>query len=151
MIPEIEKEVNVGKNFAALRQVYNSMILAVWYKQALKESLLGKVYVDQNKVKGVDLDDPQVKQKIYDQYLASFKKGVYNYIKEEYDSRTQEIIPKKYFSGGFGALKYVRTWISKLNHETTPPEMLTAGDTVEKYKPDKGKYTERYNQQQIGQ
>ena len=85
MIPEIEKEVNEGKNFAALRQVYNSMILAVWYKQALKDSLLGKIYVDQNKVKGVDLDDPQMKQKIYDQYIDSFKKGVYNYIKEEYD------------------------------------------------------------------
>ncbi len=105
VIPEIEKEVNEGKNFADLRQVYNSMILAVWYKQTLKESLLGKVYVDQNKIKGVDLDDPQVKQKIYEQYLASFKQGVYNYIKEEYDEKTQEVIPRQYFSGGLVAVK----------------------------------------------
>jgi hypothetical protein len=68
LIPEIEKEVNHGKNFANLRQVYNAMILATWYKIALKESLLGKIYVDQNKVSGIDLEDKDSKQKIYDQY-----------------------------------------------------------------------------------
>ncbi|VAW13323.1 hypothetical protein MNBD_BACTEROID05-1209, partial [hydrothermal vent metagenome] len=31
LIPEIEREVNEGKNFAKLRQVYNSMLLATWY------------------------------------------------------------------------------------------------------------------------
>jgi len=36
-----EKEVNEGRNFANLRQVFSGMILAVWYKHALKESLLG--------------------------------------------------------------------------------------------------------------
>ena len=39
---------------------------------------------------------------IYDQYIEAFKKGAYNYIKEDYDSATQEIIPRKYFSGGMG-------------------------------------------------
>ncbi len=100
LIPEIEREVNEGKNFANLRQIYNSMILAVWYKKNLKESLLGQVYVDQNKVKGVDVEDKEVKQKIYQQYLEAFKKGVYNYIKEDYDPATKEIVPRKYFSGG---------------------------------------------------
>ena len=37
---------------------------------------------------------------IYQQYLQAFKKGVFNYIKEESDSLTQETIPRKYFSGG---------------------------------------------------
>lgn len=101
LIPEITKEVNQGKNFANLRQVYNAMILATWYKIALKESLLGKVYVDKNKVSGIDIEDKEAKQKIYEQYLAAFKKGVYDYIKEEYDPNTQEIVPRKYFSGGF--------------------------------------------------
>jgi len=100
LIPEIEKEVNEGKTFANLRQIFNSMILATWYKQNLKESLLGQVYVDQNKVKGVELEDTAVNQEIYDQYVESFKKGVYNYIKEDYDPATQQIIPRKYFSGG---------------------------------------------------
>ena len=36
------------------------------------------------------------------QYLQAFKKGAYNYIKEETDPVTQQPIPRKYFSGGFG-------------------------------------------------
>lgn len=99
IIPEIEKEVNEGENFAVVRQIYNSMILATWYKKRLKESLLGQVYVNQNKVKGIDLDDKATKQKIYEQYLAAFNKGVYNYIKEDADA-TEGAVPRKYFSGG---------------------------------------------------
>jgi len=71
LIPEIEREVNQGKTFANLRQVYNSMILAIWYKQNLKESLLGQVYVDKNKTKGVDTEDKEINQKIYNQYLEA--------------------------------------------------------------------------------
>ncbi|MCK5342319.1 MAG: hypothetical protein KAR20_02880 [Candidatus Heimdallarchaeota archaeon] len=100
IIPKIEHEVNYGKTFANLRQIYNSMILAVWYKRALKDSLLGKVYVNKEKVYGIELDDSNINLEIYDQYVESFKKGVFNFIKDEYDSDLQEIIPRKYFSGG---------------------------------------------------
>ncbi|HLF17998.1 MAG TPA: protein phosphatase 2C domain-containing protein [Candidatus Omnitrophota bacterium] len=100
ILPEIEKEVNEGKNFANLRQIYNSLILATWFKRKLEGHLLNRIYVDQNKTEGVDVEDKQVKQKIYEQYLEAFKVGVYNYIKEEYDPATQEVIPRKYFSGG---------------------------------------------------
>ncbi|MBF0522115.1 MAG: hypothetical protein HQL24_03555 [Candidatus Omnitrophica bacterium] len=100
IIPELEKEVNFGKTFAPLRQIYYSMILATWFKQSLKESILGKVYVDQNKTNGVEIKDKQEKLKIYNRYLEAFKKGAYNYIKEEYDPVTQSLIPRKYFSGG---------------------------------------------------
>ena len=100
ILPAIEVEVNEGKNFANLRQIYNALILATWYKQRLKDSLLGKVYVDQNKTKGIDTRDKEVNRKIYDQYIESFKKGVYNFIKEDVDPATQEVIPRKYFSGG---------------------------------------------------
>lgn len=57
LIPEIEEEVNNGKNFSNLRQIYHSMLLATWYKKNLRESLLGQVYVDKNKTKGVDVED----------------------------------------------------------------------------------------------
>ncbi|MBF0594594.1 MAG: hypothetical protein HQL22_06470, partial [Candidatus Omnitrophica bacterium] len=83
IIPEIEKEVNTGANFAPLRQMFYSMILSTWYKVALKDALLNQVYSDQNKTSGVLSDDPSAKEKIYDQYLEAFKKGVFNYIKEE--------------------------------------------------------------------
>jgi len=116
LIPEIEREVNEGKTFANLRQIYNSMILATWYKIKLKDSLLGKIYADQNKTKEIDTTDKQINQKIYDQYVESFKKGVYDYVKEDYDPATQQIIPRKYFSGGktfFGLHKKVARSIVK--------------------------------------
>jgi hypothetical protein len=100
VIPELTREVNDNKNFSRLRQVYNSLILAAWYKNKIKDSVLGQVYVDKNKIAGVNIDDPLEKEKIYRQYLKAFKKGVYNYIKEEIDPVTQENIPRKYFSGG---------------------------------------------------
>lgn len=100
IIPELEKEVNEGTHFAGLRQVYNSLILANWYKKRLKDSILAKIYVDKNKVAGVDIDDKEETQKIYQRYVEAFQKGVYNYIREDYDPVSQESIPRKYFSGG---------------------------------------------------
>jgi hypothetical protein len=100
LIPEIEREVNEGKTFIQLRQIYNSMILATWYKKALKESLLGKMYVNQNKTKGVENDDKDINQKIYNQYIEAFKNGAYEYIKEDYNAETQEVTTRKYISGG---------------------------------------------------
>ncbi len=102
ILPALEQEVNEGKNFAQLRQVFSGMILATWYKQALKESILGKVYADKAKIKGVD-QNPKNNEQIYQQYLQAFKKGVYNYIKEDEDKFTNQPIPRKYFAGGVGA------------------------------------------------
>ena len=105
ILPEIEHEVNKGKNFSTLRQIYHSMILATWYKRNLKESLLGQIYVDQNKMEGIDHVEKDIKEKIYNQYVDAFKNGVYDYIKEEYDLISNEVIPRKYFSGGLDGLK----------------------------------------------
>jgi len=112
VIPELTKEVNEDKNFAQLRQVYNSLILATWYKKKIKDSILEQVYADKNKVAGVGyerfLSSPKVligdPEYIYQQYLKAFKKGVYNYIKEEIDPNNQQAIPRKYFSGGLTLL-----------------------------------------------
>ncbi|MDP8211906.1 MAG: ATP-binding protein [Candidatus Zapsychrus exili] len=100
IIPKLEQEVNNGEYFAPLRQIYHSLILAVWYKQKLKNGILSKLYVDKGKIAGVDIEDKQEFKKIYNKYVETFKKGAYSYIKEEYDPTTQSIIPKKYFSGG---------------------------------------------------
>jgi tetratricopeptide (TPR) repeat protein len=100
IIPEIEREVNEGQNFANLRQIYSAMVLATWYKKALRESLLGKIYADKAKVAGVD-QDPANNEVIYQQYIMAFKKGVFNFIKEDYDRYAEEMIPRKYFSGGW--------------------------------------------------
>ncbi|MEW5895510.1 MAG: hypothetical protein AB1650_07125 [Candidatus Omnitrophota bacterium] len=105
LIPEIEREVNEGKIFANLRQIHNAMVLAKWYKEHLRESLLGQVYVDQGKTEGVNVADPEINQKIYEQYVAAFKKGVFDFIKEDYDESSREVIPRKYFSGGYAGDK----------------------------------------------
>src|SRR5208282_2412244 len=115
ILPEIEKEVNTGKNFAPLRQIFNSLILASWYKKNLKEALLNQVYADKNTVKGVNLTDPSVKERIYQQYLQAYKKGVFNYIKEDLDPNTKEMLPRKYFSGGFGVSHAMLTVMSGTN------------------------------------
>jgi len=99
VLPALEKEVNQGQNFAPLRQVYSGMILAAWFKHTLKGSLLGQIYADKSKVKGVD-QDPKNNEEIYRRYLQAYKKGVFNYIKEDADQYTNESIPRKYFSGG---------------------------------------------------
>jgi len=123
ILPQLEREVNTGKNFANLRQIFNSVILSSWYKKNLKEALLNQVYANKSKVKGIqrpgvigastvipasstvipakagiqnqDLSPDQ----IYEQYLKAYKKGVFNYIKEDVNN-TGETIPRKYFSGG---------------------------------------------------
>jgi len=99
IIPAIEKEVNEGKSFAAVRQVYNAEIMATWFKKTPKQSLLGQVFANRSRIAGQKLSDPQAMEKIYKQYLRAYKKGVFNYIKEDAipDGQT---IPRKYFSGG---------------------------------------------------
>ncbi|MCP4652901.1 MAG: hypothetical protein GY858_05905 [Candidatus Omnitrophica bacterium] len=101
ILPEIEKEINSGENFANLRQIYQSLILAAWFKRNLKENSLAKVYADENKVGGVQIKDKTIKKKIYDRYVEAYKRGVYNYIKKDYDIASKKFIKRKYFSGGF--------------------------------------------------
>ncbi|MBF0521886.1 MAG: hypothetical protein HQL24_02400 [Candidatus Omnitrophica bacterium] len=103
ILPEIEKEVNTGKNFAPLRQIYEALILAKWYKQTIQNGLLDTIYINKKKVAGVHLNDPTVKEEIYNRYLQAYKKGAFNYIKESATPDGQ-IIPKKYFSGGISRI-----------------------------------------------
>ncbi len=100
IIPALEKEVNEGAHFACLRQVYHSFILAAWYKKKLKDSIVVSLYADQSKVRGVDTGEPDAPQRIYDQYVESFKKGVFNFIREEQGAVGEGLMPRKYFSGG---------------------------------------------------
>lgn len=100
ILPEIEKEVNTGKDFAPLRQVYGAMVLATWYKKALKDGLLGQVYADQSKTRGVETLDKNAKQNIYDAYVDAFKQGAFNFIHEDTDAVTGQMTPRQYFSGG---------------------------------------------------
>lgn len=109
LIPALEKEVNEGAHFAQLRQIYASMILAAWYKDRLKESVLARAYAGRAKVAGVEFSGTVDKQKIYSEYLQAVKKGVYNYVREDVDASTGESVPRKYFSGGFSTGNFFRS------------------------------------------
>ncbi|MCA9402965.1 MAG: hypothetical protein KC897_04225 [Candidatus Omnitrophica bacterium] len=100
LIPEIEREINSGRNFAPLRQIFHSLILAAWYKKNLRDSILGRLYVNRNKVDGIEIEDRDVKESIYNQYLAALQKGVFDYIREDQDPDSGTPIPRRYFSGG---------------------------------------------------
>ncbi len=124
ILPKLVEEVNTGKNFAQTRQVYQSVILATWYKKALKDSLLGRIYADKSKVAGVESDVKDIKQKVYDQYLQAFKKGAYNVIKEE-SNGTDDPIPRKYFSGGL-------RWDPKVRFDKSSSALNAVGLTIDK-------------------
>ncbi len=163
VIPVLEKEVNEGANFARLRQVYHSLILANWYKDKVKESIFGKAYADRKKVEGLEYEKSDVGRQTSDEkgvsrpatsdvsrlssdpegiwqlYVEAFKKGAYNYIKEECEQGAGSgeqgngsgvngdnsllhapvsmpgapcsIVPRKYFSGGvkFGDVARVKS------------------------------------------
>ncbi len=98
IIPELTKEINYGKNFAKLRQIYNSLVLAYWFKNNLKDFIINKIYSDKQKIKGIDVDD--ISNKIYDQYITAMDKGVCNYVRKEYDPYLQKNVKRRYFSGG---------------------------------------------------
>jgi len=123
VIPELSKEVNENKNFSHLRQIYNSLILATWYKNKIKDSILGQVYVNKNKVAGVNIGDSEEKDRIYQRYLWAFKKGVFNYIKEDIGKKQ---IPRKYFSGGFSAEQFsINGAMTVVNQKTLSTAMVS--------------------------
>lgn len=97
ILPEIRKAVNVGGNFARLRQLYRSLILAVWFKEKFKNSFY-KHYIAQNKIKNLQLNDPDLKEKIYSLYCSAFEQGVYELIKTE--KQEGKAVRRKYFAGG---------------------------------------------------
>ena len=99
IVPLIEKEVNTGKHFAHLRQIYRSIIMAGWFKKKLKDTVLSQVYFNQKKLKGAENDDPALKEKIYNEYVKAFNQGVYKVIRSQRVGL--KISKRQYFSGGF--------------------------------------------------
>jgi len=114
ILPVLEKEVNSHQHFAVLRQIYQSLILSIWFKDNLKENILSERYVNQKKVKGIEIADEIDREKIYARYLEAFQKGVYNYIKEDYNPHNGEIVERHYSSGGMIFGQVVRNSYQKV-------------------------------------
>jgi hypothetical protein len=127
IIPEIKRQVNEGEHFARLRQAYHSLILAIWFKSVLRDHVLNKVYTDRSKIAGIDTQDRDIKQEIYQTYVQAFKKGSYDFVREDYNPATQTVINKKYFSGGV-ILGQPSTWMNTT--QVVLPPVTTDPDSV---------------------
>lgn len=110
---EIEKQVNSGHHFAELRQIYYSLILGTWFKQKFMHSLYYH-YINQEKMSGIDIEDPSIKEKIWKLYCQSFEKGVYKL--------TNKSEGRVYSSGGLA--------LDVIGFTTAPMENLEKQDVV---------------------
>ena len=95
----IETEVNQGKNFAELRQMVYSIILAQWFKKKFAKSLYS-FYFDSEKMSGVNVGDTTAKEQVFERYVEAFDKGAYDMIKKERSTATGQLQKRHYFSGG---------------------------------------------------
>ncbi|HOD12994.1 MAG TPA: hypothetical protein PLO93_00910 [Candidatus Omnitrophota bacterium] len=128
LLPLLEKEVNEGKHFAPLRQIYSAIILAAWYKTALKNSVLNHVYSDQQKISGIDIEDKKAAEKIYAQYLETFLRGANAFVQVDHDPITNKKIARKYFSGGITKFTELTGPSSIL--ERRPADQLPSGPSI---------------------
>ena len=103
LLPELEKEVNLGRHFSDLRKIYHSMTLAAWYRRKIHSGILSGQYVDRARTDGLNLLSGSEPQMIYAQYMQSISRGVFDVVGEEPDFGGGEVIPRRYSSGGFSA------------------------------------------------
>lgn len=93
-LEHIEEEVNSGKHFARLRQLYRAVILAKWFKQTLKNSVF-EDYFDKGLTSGLSTESKTYMKSVFNLYTRSYSKGVYEiHLKEKGKSK------KQYSSGG---------------------------------------------------
>lgn len=110
LLPLIRNEVNTGSNFAVLRQIFHSMILATWFKRTLRNSFISEIYANKSKLSTLSERSEADVLGIYNQYLTAFDLGIFNYIREEYEPSVQDIIPRKYFAGGFNGAETAQSF-----------------------------------------
>ncbi|MFH0935572.1 MAG: hypothetical protein V1828_01730 [Candidatus Omnitrophota bacterium] len=110
IIPKLTKEVNTSKKYAALRQVFYSLILSRWFKARFAPlRRVQRIEYREQRNSYIDLIDtkdltnltsktPWSKSEYFNQYKKSFNDGEYN-IKEPVYTPTGQVI-RSYFSGG---------------------------------------------------
>ncbi len=100
IIPQLTKEVNTGKRYAALRQVFYSLVLAQWFKarySANHTSAYAKM-INSGNLSGLVSQNSWDKNTYFKQYQKSFAQGEYN-VKEPVSTPSGQVI-RSYFSGG---------------------------------------------------
>jgi hypothetical protein len=102
IIPKLTKKINSSKEYAALRQVYYSLIIAQWFKarfnqgQAPAGTTPGRI--NSQDLTNLTSKEPWSKTTYFQAYQKSFKDGEYS-IREPVYTPTGQVI-RSYFSGG---------------------------------------------------
>ena len=99
LLPEVKEKINNSANFARLRQIYNSLILATWFKKKFFKSFYS-VYMNSQQTNGIDDVSILDKHKIYELYVKAFEKGVYDIVRNVDDGSASSGKKQRYFSGG---------------------------------------------------
>ena len=99
ILPKLILQVNSSKKYAALRQVYYSLILSQWFKSKFVSSK-GKYasLINSRTLSGLTSQKAWDKQSYFKQYRDSFNNGEYN-IKEKHSTAFGQVI-RTYTSGG---------------------------------------------------
>jgi hypothetical protein len=106
ILPSLSDDVNNGPAYGPLRQIYQSLILAEWYKRKLKQGRIKAASnpyscaINKGGTEGLESELPWSKQAIWQDYLRSYRDGEYKLKDTIFGSR------RMYFSGGmtFAAL-----------------------------------------------
>jgi hypothetical protein len=133
IIPAIEQEINHGRTFSKLRQIFHSLSLAVWYKRQIRAAARNTTqpllaYVDRHKTGGLTAVPGGVED-IYQRYLRVFRDGAREIIKEDYDPVSRQVFIRKYITGGVDAAMTGETLDLTENHRDfrTAGKVYTAG------------------------
>lgn len=138
LLEAIRYEVNNGENFAQLRQLYHSLVLATWFKKKFQNSFY-KHYIDNDRTSGIDLYTVEHKDEIYSNYVESFRKGVYDLAKKEYDRNSGRKVRRRYFSGGVvcsASAVYSVEFEDKLSPNIEGTAYWLKGDVLPEYNQD---------------
>ncbi|MFA5275349.1 MAG: HEAT repeat domain-containing protein, partial [Candidatus Omnitrophota bacterium] len=99
ILPKIFKEVNTGKRYASLRQVYYSLILAQWFKRKFYGA--GGLYpymIDKKSLTGLTSDKRWSKDTYFKEYQKSFREKEYDLQVQVFNLMGRSV--RTYSSGG---------------------------------------------------
>lgn len=103
VLPRLTELVNTAPQYAELREVYASLILARWYKERFRGTSAPHANrLDTGDLSGLESGEAWNPQALWKTYVRSVKEGEYNFIDESRETRGNMTIVHRahYFSGG---------------------------------------------------
>ncbi|MDO8747624.1 MAG: hypothetical protein Q7J72_00695 [Candidatus Omnitrophota bacterium] len=128
IIPKLTKEVNTSKRYAALRQVFFSLVMARWFK----DTFTGKPgqyasLIDSHNLNNLTSKEAWSKTFYFNEYKKSFEQGEYN-LKENIGTPYGQII-RSYVSGGIvgsSSAMTQHTYHNGKNNDGNPKHLVAA-------------------------